>query len=115
MPIVAADADAEADASWCHLGEVRELARHWNGMTQGQQVNAQVDAQFRMQVRQRGCGHHAVIAVTDPEADVIGEEHVVDAGVGDEFDHLAALRPGPRPQLDVRSHTDTNRRHRAVH
>ena len=84
VAILAADADAEHQAPGRRFGERRELARNRHGMPQREQIHADLHAQSV------GWLASSVAACTTPsmprprvEAHVVGDEHVIEPGVGD--------------------------------
>ena len=65
-----------------------------------------------MQVSEGCAYHHAVMAVSYSEADVVGKKHVVDAGIGNEVYRFASLFPWASPNVDAGRYADS---HRWVH
>ena len=82
MTVIATDTDSEADATGRHFCEIRELSGYRDGVSQRQQVDADIYAQRRVEVSDTCCYNHPVVAVSYSETDVVCEEHVVNSSVG---------------------------------
>jgi len=81
--VLTTEPDAHGDPTGCGLGEGGDLAGGHHRVPQGEQQHAERQVEARLHPAERGERHDPVGAVAAPEADVVGEEQVVDAGVGD--------------------------------
>jgi hypothetical protein len=81
VTVIATDSDSEADAAGRHFCEICELSSYGDRVPQRQQVNADIYAQRRVQVRNTCCYDHAIVAVSYSKTDMVCKEDMVNSGV----------------------------------
>jgi hypothetical protein len=95
VSILTADPDAEHEATGGQSGDLGQLARHRDGMAEGQQVQADVHRNRTLSGQHRGRDRHTVEALAVVKADVVSDMDVVDAlsGLLDEAERIQLGRP----------------------
>jgi|TARA_B100001079_G_scaffold257298_1_gene254530 hypothetical protein len=54
-----------------------------------------------MQIGEGSADHHAVVSASYSKTHVVGEEHVIDTGVGNKIHYFASLFPWAGPKIDA--------------
>ena len=78
VAVFAADSYAEDELSRCRFGNRRKLSRHGDWVSQREQVDADDNLQGRVRRSQRRGIDQPIHAGADVEADVIGDEYVIE-------------------------------------
>lgn len=114
VAVLAADTDAEDDASGSTLAEGGQLSGHRHRVAQGQQIDADTDFGGRQQCGQDGGLDQAIHADAGMKTDVVGNEDVIETRSFDAPGEFEAPRHGTAQQGFAAQRTDHQGR-QAVH